>query len=86
MAGECCDERAFCAKLDREGFDGTVGGAAEVGEAGSSPRIPVGVGVRDPLGDAVGGGSDNDIRCRAELDGDGLMSLGSRATCRSCVI
>lgn len=51
-----------------------------MGETGGGNCTASCVGVREPEGDAVGGGSDNDRRCKAESDGEGLISFGSRNT------
>ena len=60
--GEACCALAFRANSDNEDFvpDGTVGGATEAVEAaGAGITADKCVGVREPLGEAVGGGSYN---------------------------
>lgn len=73
---EDCDSD-FLASERRLGLEGTFGGSSGMdGVAGGNAAASC-VGVREPVDDAVGGGSKIDNRCRAERVGDGGIRFGS---------
>lgn len=78
-----CWVRAFRARFANDDFDGTVRRTVETSDGGLGRGIAAScVGVREPLGEAVGGGSDDSKRCRAVSDGEGLTCGGG--TCSIC--
>lgn len=57
----------------RLGFGGTAGGISSIGASAAGRADVSWVGVREPVEDAVGGGSRMDKRCNADSVGEGCI-------------